>query len=74
MLFGAQSMQYATYQWGFGAGAILATFLFIASLGYSARLLAAVLARPRAWVVLEIVIGLIMCAVAASLALRALSF
>ncbi|MBB4207908.1 hypothetical protein [Roseinatronobacter bogoriensis] len=41
-------MQYATYQWGFGAGAVLASFVFFASLCYGARLLAAVLARPRA--------------------------
>jgi len=71
-LLGALSMQYAPYQWGFGAGAIVASFVFFASLGYGARLLAPVLARPRAWVVLEFVIGLIMWAIAATLALRAL--
>jgi L-lysine exporter family protein LysE/ArgO len=72
-LLGALSIQYVPYQWGFGAGAILASFVFFVSLGYGARLLAPVLARPRAWVVLEIVIGLVMWAIAASLALRALA-
>ena len=72
-LLGALSMQYAPHNWGFGAGAILASFVFFAALGYGARLLAPVLARPRAWVVLEVGIGLIMWAIAATLALRALA-
>lgn len=72
-LLGALSMQYAPYNWSFGAGAILASFVFFGALGYGARLLAPVLARPRAWVVLEVGIGLIMWAIAATLALRALA-
>ena len=71
-LLGALSMQYAPHQWGFGAGAIAASFAFFAALGYGARLLAPVLERPRAWVVLEVVIGLIMWAIATTLASRAL--
>jgi len=71
-LLGALSMQYAPYHWGFGAGAILSSFVFFSALGFGARLLAPVLARPRAWVVLEVVIGLIMWAIAGALAFRAL--
>lgn len=72
-LLGALSMQYAPHQWGFGGGAIAASFVFFASLGYGARLAAPVLARPRAWAVLEFGIGVVMWAIAASLALRAVA-
>lgn len=71
-LLGALSLQYAPLEWAFGAGAIAASFVFFASLGYGARLLAPVLARPGALRVLEIFIGLIMWAIAAKLMLRAL--
>jgi len=69
-LLGAISAQYAPAERAFGAGAVLASFTFFAALGYGARLLAPVFARPRAWVVLEVVIGLVMWAIAASLVLR----
>ena len=71
-LLGALSAQYAPIQWLFGAGAMLGSFSFFATLGYGARLLAPVLARPRAWVVLEFGIGMVMWAIAASLVLKAL--
>jgi len=48
-----------------------ASFLFFFSLGYGARLLRPVFARPGAWRVLEVVIGLVMCTIAATLAVRA---
>lgn len=69
-LLGVISTQYAPAQHVFGAGAVLASFAFFASLGYGARLLAPVFARPRSWVILEIVIGLVMWAIAFSLILR----
>ena len=53
----------------FAAGAIIASFVFFFGLGYGARLLAPVFARPRAWTVLDIAIGLVMWAIAASLVL-----
>ena len=71
-LLGALSAQYAPGQWLFGAGAMLGSFSFFTALGYGARLLAPVLARPRAWVVLEFGIGMVMWAIAASLVLKAL--
>jgi L-lysine exporter family protein LysE/ArgO len=43
--------------------------VFFASLGYGARLLAPVFANPRAWVVLEVGVGVTMWAIAAALAL-----
>jgi len=72
-LLGAISTQYAPAQHAFGAGAVLASFAFFAALGYGARLLAPVFVRPRSWVVLEILIGLVMWAIAFSLILRHLS-
>ncbi|WP_417600315.1 LysE/ArgO family amino acid transporter [Pararhodobacter oceanensis] len=72
-LLGALSAQYAPYQASFGVGATLASLVFFTTLGYGARALAPLLARPRAWVITEIAFGLIMWAIAASLALRALT-
>lgn len=71
-LLGSLSAQYAPLHWAFGAGAILASFSFFGALGFGARFLAPVLQRPRAWLMLEAGIGVVMWAIAASLALRAL--
>lgn len=51
----------------YGAGATLASFVFFFVLGYGARLLAPVFARPRAWTVLDIVITTVMWSIAANL-------
>jgi len=48
----------------FGAGAILASFLWFFGLGYGARLLAPLFERLAAWRILDIAIGLIMWAIA----------
>ena len=53
----------------FGAGAVLASFVFFFTLGYGARLLSPVFARPRAWRVLDVVVGLTMWALAVKLLL-----
>jgi len=72
-LVGALSAQYAPFERQFGIGAALASLSFFAALGYGARLMAPVLARPRAWVLLEALIGAVMWAIAASLVLQALA-
>jgi len=54
----------------FALGAILAEFIFFFSLGYGARLLAPVFARPGAWAVLDVLIALVMWSVAATLFLE----
>lgn len=56
----------------FGAGAALASFIWFFGLGYGARLLQPVFARPAAWRVLDIVIGLVMAGIAISLGLTLL--
>ena len=66
VLIGSVSAQYAPRA-AFGAGAALASLTFFFSLGYGARLLAPLFARPRAWQVLDAGIGVVMWAIAASL-------
>ena len=53
----------------FGAGAILAAWLFFAALGFGARHLRPVFARPRAWQALDASVALVMWAIAAKLIL-----
>ena len=68
VLLGAISAQWAQ-PWVFGAGAMVGSFLFFFSLGYGARLLAPVFARPRSWQWLEFGVGCVMWLIAAKLAL-----
>jgi L-lysine exporter family protein LysE/ArgO len=56
-------------RWWFAAGAVAASLLWFAGLGYGARVLSPLLARPRAWQVLDVLIGLTMLAIALTLAL-----
>ena len=70
VLVGALSAQYEPYSGYFGLGAVTASFTFFAALGFGARLLAPVFARPASWVVLEVVVGCTMWAIAAGLLLR----
>ena len=44
----------------FGAGAVLASFVWFFSLAYSGRVLAPVFENPKAWRVLDVMIGFIM--------------
>lgn len=59
--------QPAAGQVSFVAGAGLASFSWFATLGYGARLLAPLFARPAAWRVLDLLIGIMMLALAAGL-------
>lgn len=67
VLIGAISAQYAPHGLAFGIGAVAASASFFLALGYGARLLAPVMAQPRAWVVLEAIVGATMWAIAAAL-------
>ncbi|WP_375257495.1 LysE/ArgO family amino acid transporter [Citreimonas sp.] len=66
VLLGAVSAQYDD-RLAFGAGAVVASFAFFFALGFGARALAPVFARPAAWRVLDAGIGLVMWAIAAKL-------
>lgn len=57
----------------YAAGAMAASVLWFAALGYGARLLAPLFARPAAWRMLDGLIGLVMALLAAMLAQEALS-
>lgn len=69
VLLGSISAQYAPMGWAFGMGAAAGSLVFFSALGFGARLLGPVFAKPRAWVVLEVVVGCTMWAIAAKLAL-----
>ncbi|NKX43488.1 LysE/ArgO family amino acid transporter [Roseicyclus persicicus] len=68
-LIGAVATTYGPARWVFGAGALSASVLFFVLLGYGARALAPLFARPAAWRVLDAVVGVTMLALAAKLAL-----
>jgi L-lysine exporter family protein LysE/ArgO len=55
-------------RWWFAIGAGLASVAWFLGLGYGARLVSPLLARPRAWQVLDVLIGLTMLTIAVSLA------
>ena len=67
VLLGSVSTQFPGQTHLFATGATSASFVFFFSLGYGASLLRPVFARPRSWQVLEILIGIIMWAIAAKL-------
>ena len=53
----------------YGGGAMLASLAWFFALGYGARLLAPIFAKPTAWRVLDVGIGLVMWGIALKLAL-----
>jgi L-lysine exporter family protein LysE/ArgO len=59
-------------RWIFGFGAALASFCWFFSLAYGARLLDPLFANPRAWRILDVIIGGVMWAIAATLLMRPL--
>jgi L-lysine exporter family protein LysE/ArgO len=68
LLLGSLSARYAGMaRLAYGAGAVVASFVWFFGLGYGARLLAPFFARPMAWRILDIVIGIVMWMIAAGL-------
>ncbi|MFJ8043648.1 LysE/ArgO family amino acid transporter [Kitasatospora sp. NPDC096147] len=57
LLLGSLASGRGELRWAFGAGAALASVGWFAALGYGARLLGGLLARPRAWRVLDGVVA-----------------
>lgn len=68
VLLGSISTQYEGHRTAFALGATTASFVFFFALGYGARLLRPLFADPRAWRVLDAIIGLVMGALAVKLA------
>lgn len=67
VLMGSISTQYVGHKLEFALGAVLASFLFFFALGFGARLLAPVFETPKAWKVLDFIIGIIMLLIAIGL-------
>ncbi|MEZ9231375.1 LysE/ArgO family amino acid transporter [Vibrio amylolyticus] len=67
VLLGSISTQYHPNQTLFALGAVCASFVFFFSLGYGARLLAPLFKKPKAWKILEFMVGVIMVRIAYSL-------
>ena len=73
VLLGSMASTYGEHRWQFAAGAALGSVAWFTGLGYGARLLRPVFARPLAWQVLDGVIALVMTALAVSLVVRGVS-
>jgi L-lysine exporter family protein LysE/ArgO len=73
LLVGSVGAQMGEARWWFATGAAAASALWFTSLGFGARLLAPLFARPRAWQVLDLLIGLTMLGIAALLLRRLLA-
>ena len=71
VLLGAISAQYTPHGPSFGLGAAIGSLVFFSGLGFGARLLAPLFANPKAWVVLEVIVGLTMWTIALALILGA---
>lgn len=69
VLIGSISAQYED-RLSFGIGAVLASFTFFFALGYGARLLAPLFAKPISWRILDALIGCTMWAIALTLVLE----
>ncbi|MBF7073900.1 amino acid transporter [Glaciecola sp. MH2013] len=67
VLLGSISTQYEGEQFSFGLGAVLGSFVFFFSLGYGAQFLIPIFKNPKAWQVLEFIIGAVMLSLAISL-------
>jgi L-lysine exporter family protein LysE/ArgO len=70
VLVGSIGAQQGAMRWWFAAGASSASLLWFSALGYGARWLSPLFARPGAWRVLDAFIGLTMAVLAGLLALR----
>ncbi|AMW78438.1 amino acid transporter [Acinetobacter sp. TGL-Y2] len=70
VLMGSISSQYAPYKWWFALGAVISSWLFFFSLCYGAKFLLPWFQNPKAWRVLDILIGMMMWGIALSLVLN----
>ncbi len=70
VLLGSLAGTYGERRWWFAGGAAVGSALWFTALGFGARLLRPVFARPAAWRVLDVVIAVVMVSLAVSLVLR----
>ncbi len=67
LLLGSVAGTHGDYRWWFGFGAAAGSIVWFASLGFGARLLRPLFAKPAAWRILDALIAVIMAAIAVSL-------
>lgn len=67
VLLGAASLRYEDMRLWFTIGAVTASFSFFYALGFGARLLQPIFAKPSAWRILDILVGFVMLGIAISL-------
>jgi L-lysine exporter family protein LysE/ArgO len=68
VLIGGLSASYGEIgKYYFGGGAMIASFIWFFALGYGARLLKPLFAKPKSWQILDILIGITMWGIALSL-------
>lgn len=67
VLLGSVAGTHGEQRWWFGAGAVVGSLVWFTALGYGARLLRPLFARPGAWRVLDGVIAVVMVLIAVSL-------
>ncbi len=68
LLLGSVAGSYGDTRWVFAAGAVVASWVWFAALGYGARVLRPVFTRPVAWRVLDAAVAVVMLAIAVRLA------
>ncbi|QHC01101.1 LysE family transporter [Epidermidibacterium keratini] len=71
LLLGSVASSHGDQRWWFAIGAMIGSIVWFCTIGFGARLLRGVFARPGAWRVLDLVIAAIMLAMAAMLVLGA---
>jgi L-lysine exporter family protein LysE/ArgO len=68
-LLGSVAADRGELRWTFGLGAVLASLCWFTALGYGARLLSPLLARPAAWRIVDGLVAAMMLVLGASLIL-----
>ena len=68
LLLGSIGNQYGGDRWLFAVGACIGSIAWFVGLGYGARALAPLMSRPGTWRVLDLLIGVVMLAVALDIA------
>jgi len=69
VLLGSVAGTHGDERWWFGLGAVVASILWFTALGFGARFLRPLFAKPVAWRILDGVIAIVMIAIAVSLLL-----
>ena len=67
LLLGTIGASFGDQRWWFALGAALGSIVWFTGLGFGARLLSPLMAKPRTWRILDAAIGVVMVVIAATL-------